>query len=158
MIDEYLLSELKESRVGGPFAPSDIPAAHISCFGAIPKSDKWRLIVDLSHPKGKSMNDGIPKSLCSMSYITTDNAISTIMALGRDTLLAKIDVKSAFRLIPINPSDCHLLAMKWRDNIHIDTCLPFSLRSAAKLFNIMADLLAWILEQQLRGICLDALP
>ena len=151
VIDEYLLSELKESRVTGPFAPSDIPAAHISRFGVIPKShqpDKWRLIVDLSHPKGKSVNDGIPKSLCSMSYITTDNAISTIMALGRDTLLAKIDVKSAFRLIPINPSDRHLLAMKWRDNIYIDTCLPFGLRSAPKLFNIMADLLAWILEQQ----------
>ena len=38
VIDKYLLSELKESRVTGPFAPSDIPAAHISRFGVIPKS------------------------------------------------------------------------------------------------------------------------
>jgi hypothetical protein len=117
----------------------------------IPKShqpDKWRLIVDLSHPKGKSVNDGIPKHLCSMSYITTDNAISRILALGRGTLLAKVDVKSAFRLIPVHPSDRHLLGMEWKDNIYVDTCLPFGLRSAPKLFNIMADLLAWILEHQ----------
>ena len=52
-----------------------------------------------------------------MSYITTDNAINRILALGRGTLLAKIDVKSAFRLIPVHPSDRHLLAMEWKDNI-----------------------------------------
>ena len=151
VIDEYLLTELHESRVVGPFAPSDIPSAHVSRFGAIPKSHrpgKWRLIVDLSHPKGKSVNDGIPKSLCSMCYISTDNAISRILALGKGTLLAKIDIKSAFRLIPVHPSDRHLLAMEWRGNIYLDTCLPFGLRSAPKLFNLMADLLAWILEQQ----------
>ncbi len=61
---------------------------------------------------------------------------------------SKIDVKSAFRLIPVHPFDRHLLAMEWKDNIYVDTCLPFCLRSAPKLFNIMADLLAWILEHQ----------
>ena len=30
---------------------------------------------------------------------------------------------------------------------YIDTCLPFGLRSAPKLFNIMADFLAWIATQ-----------
>ena len=116
VIDEYLLSELQESRVAGPYASSDIPTAHVSRFGVIPKSyqpEKWRIIVDLSHPKRKSVNDGIPKSLCSMSYITTDDAISRILTLGKGTLLAKIDVKSA---------------LEWRDNIYIDTCLPFGPR------------------------------
>ena len=151
VIDEYLLTELHESRDIGPFARSDIPLAHVSSFGAIPKPHqpgKWRLIVDLSHPKGKSVNNGIPKSLCSMSYISTDDAISRILALGKGALLAKMNIKSAFRLIPVHPSDRHLLAMEWKDNIYLDTCLPFSLRSALKLFNIMANLLAWILEQQ----------
>ena len=83
-----------------------------------------------------------------MLYITTDNAISKILVLGEGTLLAKIDIKSAFRLIPVHPSDSHLLAMEWKGGTYIDTHLPFGLRSAPKLFNIMADLLAWILEQQ----------
>ena len=38
--------------------------------------------------------------------------------------------------------------MQWDNYIFIDTCLPLSLRSAPKLFNIMADLLAWILQEQ----------
>ena len=36
--------------------------------------------------------------------------------------------------------------MRWRDQICIDYCIPFGLRSAAKLFNLLADLLAWITE------------
>ena len=44
---------------------------HTSRFGVIPKdqqSDKWRLIVDLSSPATKSVNDGISQALCSMHY------------------------------------------------------------------------------------------
>jgi len=33
-------------------------------------------------------------------------------------------------------------------NIYIDTCLPFGLRSAPKLFNVLADLLSWMLTQK----------
>jgi len=68
--------------------------------------------------------------------------------LGRGTLPAKIDIKSAFCLLPVHPFDRHLLAMKWNKGIYIDTCLPFGLRSAPKLFNILADLFTWILDQQ----------
>ena len=38
--------------------------------------------------------------------------------------------------------------MRWKQQLYIDTCLPFGLRSAPKLFNVLADLLSWILEQQ----------
>lgn len=151
VVDQYLLAEMVEHRVVGPYPKSAVPEAHVSRFGVIPKghqSNKWRLIVDLSHPKGRSVNDGIPKELCSMSYITIDNAIEKIVALGPGTLLAKIDVKSAFRLLPVHPSDRHLLAMEWKEGIFIDTCLPFGLRSAPKLFNVLADLLEWVAGQQ----------
>ena len=124
---------------------------HISRFGVIPKHhqpNKWRLIIDLSHPAKHNVNDGIPNRLCSLSYITIDSAIGHILNLGQGTLLAKIDVKHAFRLLPIRPVDRHLLAMRWKNIIFVDTCLPIGLRSAPKLFNILADLLSWILEQQ----------
>lgn len=64
------------------------------------------------------------------------------------SLMAKIDIRSAFRLIPVHPADHHLLAMQWKGGVFIDTCLPFGLRSAPKLFNILADLLEWIAGEQ----------
>ena len=77
-VTQYLASEVSEGRVAGPFSPHMVPGAHISRFGVIPKShqpNKWRLIIDLSHPKVNSVNDGIRKELCSMSCISVDDTI-----------------------------------------------------------------------------------
>jgi len=77
-----------------------------------------------------------------------DTAIRHILSLGPGSLLAELDVKSAFRLLPVHVADRHLLAMRWNNQIYIDTCLSFGLQSAPKLFNVLADLLSWILIQQ----------
>ena len=151
IVMKYLQHEISLKRVVGPFSRTLLPDIHVSRFGVIPKRhqiNSWRLILDLSFPKDKSVNDGIPKDLCSLHYITVDDAIRHIIALGKGALLAKADIKSAFRLLPVHPADRHLLGMLWQDELFIDTCLPFGLRSAPKLFNILADLLAWILQQQ----------
>ena len=127
VVDDYLQAEIAEHRVIGPFQMEDIPAAHISHFGVIPKHhspNKWRLIVDLSHPVDFSINDGIPKDLCSLTYISVDTAINYIMELGPGTLLAKSDIKSAFRLLPVHTSDRHLLAMKWNKGIYMPAVRP----------------------------------
>ena len=79
-------------------------------------------------------------------HVTIDDAILNILKSGKNTILAKIDIKSAFRLLPVHPADRYLLGMKWRDQIYIDHCIPFGLRSAPKLFNLLADLLAWIAQ------------
>ena len=83
-----------------------------------------------------------------MKYISIDDAINEILKLGPGTLLAKIDIKNAFRLIPVHPADRHLLTMEWKGSLFVDTCLPFGLRSAPRLFNILADLAAWVMRQQ----------
>ena len=95
-----------------------------------------------------SVNDGIPKDLCGLTYITIDIAIKHILTTGPGTLLAKVDIKNAFRLLPVHPADRHMLAMKWNNQVYIDTRLSFGLRSAPKLLNILADLLSWILESK----------
>jgi len=148
-VKNYLAEEISAGRVAGPFSKPLVPNAHVSRFGVILKShqpNKWRLIVDLSHPSEGSVNGGIPKDLCSLQYITVDSAIERIRQTGHGTFLAKIDIKSAFRLLPVHPADRHLLSMRWDQNMYIDTCLPFGLRSTPKLFNILANLLSWILE------------
>ena len=60
--------------------------------------------------------------------------------------MAKVDLKNAFRLCPVRPVDWHLLGIHWRDRFYVDKCLPFILRSAPFLFNMVADALQWILE------------
>ena len=151
VVEDYLHAEVRSSRVAGPFCQAAVSGVHISRFGVIPKNhqqDKWRLIVDLSHPKLQSVNDGVPSPLCSIRYITIEDAVQKIIELGPGTRMAKIDIKNAFRLIPVHPGDRHLLGMRWKEYSFIDTCLPFGLRSAPRLFNVMADLLTGILHRQ----------
>jgi len=131
VVDNYLQVELDHNRVAGLLPRSQCLAVHISHFGVIPKShqpNKWHLIVDFSHPLNHSVNDYIPKPLCSLKYITVDDAIHTILQYCPHSLLAKVDIKSAFRFIPVHPADRHLLGMLWRQQVYIDKYLPFGLR------------------------------
>ena len=112
------------------------------------KPGKWRLIVDLSAPEGHSINDGIEKALCSLSYISVDNVANAILQLGPGTLLGKMDVKEAYQIVPIHLSDRLLLAIQWKGNLYIDKVLPFGLRSAPLLFTALADAAEWVIRQK----------
>ena len=88
------------------------------------------LIIDLSSPEGHSGNDAIQKNLCAVSYTSMDHAVDIALSLGRGCLLAKQDLKEAYRAVPIHPSDQHLLAVSWNSITYIDKALPFGLLSA----------------------------
>lgn len=152
VISEYLEKELKEGRITEITELSGIMGIQISPFGVIPKKSagQWRLILDLSSPHGRSVNDGIDKSLCSLSYISVDNIARQVVRLGRGTNLAKMDVKSAYRLVPVHPQDRVLLGMQWKQRLFVDNALPFGLRSAPKIFTAIADILEWVIKQ--RGV------
>ena len=129
----------------------------MSRFGVIPKRrqpGKWRLILDLSFPLGKSVNDGIPKNLCSLQFATVDDAAWLIANHGAGTLLAKIDISHAYRNVPVHPEDRQLLGMIWKGSIYIDATLPFGLRSAPKIFCAISDTLEWVLLREGVSSCL----
>ena len=46
--------------------------------------------MDLSFPKDHSVNDRVPKHLCSLTYITIDVTIDTVCKFRLGTLLAKL--------------------------------------------------------------------
>lgn len=147
--DAYLRNEVELSRVAGPFDTPPLQPLHISSFGVIPKKGqpgKWRLIVDLSSLLGFSVNDGIDPESWSLQYIKLDDIVTMVSTLGKGALLAKFDIESAFRNIPVHPYHRHLLGMKWRSKYYVDLVLPFGLRSAPAIFNSVADMVEWILK------------
>ena len=149
-VQEYLDKELAAGRIIGPFDPQSVQGAQVSRFGVIPKSGqpgRWRLILDLSSPKDGSVNAGIYREICSLSYPTVDDAVEKVLKVGNGALLAKVDIEHAYRNVPVHPDDRLLLAMQWAGKIYLDTVLPFGLRSAPKIFSALADALEWILLQ-----------
>ena len=97
----------------------------------------------MSSPAGFSINDGISPEYCSLSYNSVDEAAKLAGSLGPHCCLAKVDIQSAYRIIPVHPDDRLLLGMAWQGNLFVDAVLPFGLRSARRIFTAVADVLEW---------------
>ena len=153
IVDKYIFGECEKGRVVGPLDRREFPDVQVSPFGVIPKKSpgEWRLIFDLSSPRGKSVNDGINPDLCSLSYLTIDRLVEQMVKAGRGALMAKFDLKSAYRNVPVHPDDRWLLGMMWNGQLFVDTVLPFGLRSAPIIFTAVADALEFVVKQ--RDIC-----
>ena len=143
-----LQKEVTLGRVAGPYPSPPLPNFQCHPVGVVPKkhSTEWRTIYHLSYPPGDSINDHIPKDPFSLSYVRVDDAIHILQSLGKGAFMAKTDLKSAFRLIPIHPNDWSLLGIYWQSQYYVDMYLPFGVRSGPFLFNLLSDGLEWILK------------
>ena len=149
-IREYLAEECAVGHILGPLKAESVPGLQVNQFGLIPKKTpgEWRLIVDLSSPEGCSVNDGVYDHLCSLRYISVDDALAVIRELGQGTLLAKVDIQKAYRIVPVHPSDRPLLGMQWEGAVYLDAALPFGLCSAPKIFTAVADAAEWVARSE----------
>ena len=155
IVDEEIAKECDAGRLLGPFETPPLENLKCSGVGVVPKKNgKWRMIHHLSAPAGQSINDGIAKDNFSLHYSSVDDATRILSRLGKGAFLAKVDLKSAFRMVPVHRDDWELLGIQWKQAFYVDTCLPFGLRSAPYLFNQFAEALQWILQNNYGFECL----
>ena len=128
VVQAYLDKEVALGQIVGPTNPSSAPCGtQISPIGVISKSNqpgKWRLIVDLSSPEGQSVNGGIEPELCSLHYLRLDEVVQQVSKAGQGALLAKMDIDSTYRNIPVHPADRPLLGMQWKGSIFFTHSTP----------------------------------
>ena len=133
--------------MAGPYDTPPLPNIRCSGLGVVPKKDGgWRTIFDLSSPTGSSINDFISPTHYSLHYCSIDSTTAILNKLGPGALMGKMDLKNAFRLLPVRRQDWHLLGIYWQHKWYLDKCLPFGLRSSPFLFNQLAEALEWILR------------
>lgn len=146
IVAEKLQKEVSLGRIAGPF--NFLPFSNLQCspIGIVPKKEinEFRLIHHLSYPDGASINDFIPDELCSVSYTTVDDAIKQIKKLGKSCLLAKTDIASAFRILPVHPDDHELLGIQFNGDFYYDKCLPMGCSISCSIFETFSTALQWI--------------
>ena len=86
--------------------------------------------------------------MCSLSHTSVDVIAKKVASLGPGSLMGKMDIKQAYRMVPVHPDDRHLLGMRWQGAVYVDKVLPFGLRSAPLIFTAVADALQWMMEQK----------
>lgn len=112
-------------------------------------SGKKRLIIDLSAPHNSSLpsiNSLIPLDEFSLKYHDIDQAIEMIKIAGRGSWLAKIDITSAFKVMPIHPDFWHLFGVRWHGKFYFAVRLTFGCKSSPKIFDMLSEAVCWILS------------
>ncbi|XP_075208100.1 uncharacterized protein LOC142312998 [Anomaloglossus baeobatrachus] len=102
---EHIRKELYQGRIEGPFSNPTFQDFRISPLGIVPKKEPgtFRVIHHLSYPKDFSLNDEVDTDLASVHYASFDMAVELLRTFGSKALLAKTDIKSAFRILPVDP-------------------------------------------------------
>ena len=108
--------------------------------------------MDLSFPKGLSINDGVLKGTYlgtnfQMHYRSIDSIIRTLNKLGPSAEIFTVDISRAFRHIRIDPGDIDLLGLQHRDKLYLDLSLPFRYRLGAFFFSKISDAVRYIMNK-----------
>lgn len=89
-----------------PFTTSILHNIRFSPVGLVPQKDgSYMLINHLSYPAGLSLNDLIESQYCSVRNKSFETALDMLSKFGRGALVTRLDIKRAFRVLPIKPSD-----------------------------------------------------
>ena len=146
VIDTKLAKDLSLGRIIGPYAePPTNPQFRVSPLGVVPKKTpgEFRMIHHLSYPEGSSVNDFIPKELSSVQYDTIYDAVNFIKHSPTPVFMAKVDIESAFRIIPLSPADRPLLGFRWKGEFYMQAVLPMGASSSCAIFEHFSTALVW---------------
>ena len=154
-----VMKEVQLGRFAGPFKNPPFEHYVQSPIGLVPKDKglKTRFIFHLSYPRdGDSVNSGIPKEMCTVKYPNFEEAIKLCIQEGVGCKLAKSDMSSAFRHVPMRKDQWYLLVIKATHPVSkvtyyfVDKCLPFGSSISCAICQAISDAIAYIVQVKVK--------
>ena len=129
--------QIREEIHHGHYTPAEGKPKIVSALAAIPKSNgDIRLIHDLSRPEESCLN-----SYATKEPFQSESVEDAINIVKESWYMAKVDLKSAYRTVPIHPSQYPLTGLQWTfkdrssSQFFMDTRLPFGARKSPAVFH-----------------------
>ena len=147
-VEETIMDEIRQ---GNYIVTGDRPTI-ISALGAIPKPDSQevRLIHDCSMPKGQALNEYL--DIEHFKYQTLDDALKMIKP---GYYLSKVDLRHAYRSVPIHPSNYEATGLKWqfkgnklKYSFLVDSRLPFGAGKSPEIFHRLTQAVRRIMAKR----------
>ena len=143
-VKEYIQQEKAHEALIGP--AKDIQCPHIHCSPLLtrPKdTDKRRIILNLSYPRGQSVNDMVDRNKFDNRKFTLKfPSIDDVVNDAKDTidpLIFKIDIARAFRNLRVYPIDVLKFGIRWYDALYVDGGVAFGWAHGSASFQMVAD-------------------
>ena len=154
-LDKYVVKESSHNAIIGPL--EHIPFTEhlgISPLSTRPKkdSDDRRIILDLSFPPGRSVNDGMIKDnylgfITELTFPKTDQFAHRIYILGKGALMFKIDLHRYFRQLDLDPGDYSLIGYIIQNKLYFDKMVPMGVRTGPYIAQRVSSAITWIVQQ-----------
>ena len=136
LVEQEILLELSHGR----YVFTDTPPIITSALCTAEKSSGGiRLIHDLSRPEDESLN-----SFASKNTFTAESVSDAISRIGPRWFMGKIDLQSAYRSVPVHPSQYAFTGLHWIFENHkkhymYDSRLPFGARKSPYIFHTLTQ-------------------
>ena len=152
-IDQYIETEIQNGAMFGPFVEPPFKQFHVSPMLTRPKDGtKRRVIVDLSWEGSASINAHATACYDATAYKLTYPSIDVIaervVDIGKDALIYKIDLRRAFRNLPVDPGDINLLGLYWDQRYYADVAVPFGWVHGSCCCQRLTDAIRYICNQR----------
>ena len=152
-ISKFIEEELQHQAILGPFHKKPIHM-HKSPLLVRDKQNSTakRTIMDLSWPKGASVNNGVAKDVYlsthyELKFLSVDVITNSLRNLGPSAQMFKIDISRAFRHIKVDPGDIDLLGIKFGNQYFLDCSLAFGFRHGSLIFQHCTDAIRYIMAE-----------
>ena len=149
---DYIKKEKEKGAIMGPF--NKIPFSRkvgISPISTRAKksSQERRVIVDLSFPEGRAVNDGMIKDnymglTTHLSFPKTDELANRIYILGKGAMMFKVDLSRYFRQLPLDPGDYSLMGYIVDNQLYFDKMLPMGMRNSPYIAQRISDAIRFL--------------
>jgi hypothetical protein len=124
----------------GPFTEEEVPAgAKISGIMTRQKPNgSVRIILNLSAPKGMSVNDGINSEEFPAVMSSTGKWLEVLHKAGRGCRMCKNDWADAYKHISTRAEDVDLQWFCWLEKFFVELCLVFGAASSPGIYDLVA--------------------
>ena len=122
----------------------------IHSLGAVPKpGGKIRPITDCSRPHSQSVNNFCGDLLREFKFKSVDDVVCN---LNQGDFMSVIDIKAAYRAVPIDPAHRKYMGFKWfldgQERTYVDNRLCFGLRLGPCYFDEISDFVYNVLREK----------
>lgn len=152
-VHELITADAIAGKKSGPHDVKPFEHFWMSPIGSVPKKvgageeqqvTDIRVIHHLSYPfDGDSINNQSVDIFVKLGSF--DDAMRAIVQVGRGCYLTKIDVKAAYKLVPVRAEDWPLLGFVWRGKFYYERTLPFGLKSSCRQWEVYATALHYFI-------------
>ena len=139
-VTDSIAAWVDKGFVFGPLSKEQLPpGVKVNGIMCRPKPNgSARVILNLSAPKGKSVNEGIDKREFPATMSSTGKWVAVLNKAGRGAWMAKCDWAEAYKHLAVRPQDIPLQYFSWLGKYFAEVCLVFGAVSSAGLYDRLA--------------------